>query len=162
MNLSDSRNSHESDDDNHGTDSPQLAVSVNSAVKGLNVPLTCLEGIWRKATELINNNSAIVAAPGQNEEARMVLSHSHLVTPLKGGGFSCDANCPSWKSTAICSHTIAVAQVNGKLPQFISYLRKKKVTPNITKLVTSNMPRGRGRKGSVPPRKRKLQVPECQ
>ena len=42
------------------------------------------------------------------------------------------------------------------MKQFISYLKKKKA-PNVTYLylVTTNMPKGRGRKGSVPPRKRK-------
>ena len=37
----------------------------------------------------------------------------------------------------------------------MSFLRKKKKTPNVTQLVTSNMPRGRGRKGGIPPRQRK-------
>lgn len=98
----------------------QLSVSVESAASSVNVPLTCLQGIWRKAAELIHNENAIVPAPGQDEEARMVQSYCskktpHLVTPTKGGGYACDVNCPNWKSISICSHSVAVAEINGKL-----------------------------------------------
>ncbi len=126
MSLSES---HAPDKDEvQATTAPQLAVPVQSAVKGFNVPIMCLEGIRRKATELIGNESAIASAPGQSEEAKMVLSHSgktpHLVTPSKGGGYACDANCPNWKSIAICSHTVAVAEVNSNLP-CISFVRRR-------------------------------------
>ena len=75
-----------------------------------------------------------------------------MVTPSKGGVFSCESNCPNWKSLGICSHSVAVAQVNGKLEEFISAVKK---SPNVTALVISTMPRGRGRKGGVPPRTRR-------
>ena len=140
-----------------------LSVDVLSAAQGMTVPLTCMEGIWNKATELLNDPSAMSPAPGQSLESQMVLSYSgsapHLVTPVKGGGYSCDANCPNWKSLAFCSHTVAVAQRNGQLPQFLQFLRKKKKPPNVTSLVTANMPRGRGRKGGVAPRTRRPQNP---
>ena len=140
-----------------------LSVDVLSAAQGMTVPLTCMEGIWRKASELLRDPSAMVAAPGQSLEARMVLSYSgstpHLVTPVKGGGYSCDSSCPNWKSMAFCSHTVAVAERNGQLPEFLQFLQKKKKTPNVTSLITANMPRGRGRKGGQPPRTRKPQNP---
>ena len=88
----------------------------------------------------------------------MVLSYSgkspHMVTPVKGGGFSCDSNCANWKSLGVCSHSIAGAEVNGKLSQFIAFVQKKKKRPNITCLGTTSMPRGRGC-----PRKRKARTP---
>lgn len=140
-----------------------LSVDVLSAAHGIPVPLTCMEGIWRKAGELLRDPSAMVAAPGQSSEARMVLSYSgsapHLVAPVKGGGYSCDSSCPNWKSMAFCSHTVAVAERNGQLPEFLQFLRKKKKTPNVTSLITASMPRGRGRKGGHPPRTRKPQNP---
>ena len=81
-----------------------------------------LEGIWTKASELISTNDAIVPAPGQDLGARMVLSYSgkvpHMVTPKKGGEFSCDSSCLNWKSMGICAHSVVVAEVNKKLPQF--------------------------------------------
>ena len=67
----------------------------------------------------------------------------HMVTPKKGGEFSCDSNCPNWKSIGICSHSVAVAEVNGKLAHFLSAKKKKKSkAPNVTSLLTTKMPRG--------------------
>lgn len=54
---------------------------------------------------------------------------------------------------------MAVAQLNNSLQQFIAWFVKVKKTPNFTKLATHDMPAGRGRKGSVPPRKQKKQEP---
>ena len=144
---------------NNGTCTSQLAMTMESAAKGLNVPLTCVEGIWRKATGLISDINVVVPDPGQSKEAQMVLSYSgktlHLVTPTKGGGYNCDKNCSNWKSIAFSSHTVVVAHINDKRPQFVAFLQEKKKTPNLTQLVTFNMPRGRGRKGGIPLRQRK-------
>ena len=137
-------------------------MSLESASEQVNIPLSCLEGVWAKAIQLINTSNAIVPAPGQDPEARMVLSYSgklpHMVTPNKGGEFCCDSNCPNWKAMGICLHTVAVAEVNKKLQQFLSS-RKRKKGVNFTKLLTTSMPKGRGQKGGVAPRLRKPTQP---
>ena len=134
-----------------------FSVSVESASEKVNVPINCLQGIWEKAKKLIDNSNAITPAPGQDPEARMVLSYSgsvpHMVTPKRGGEFCCSSSCPNWKALGICSHTVAVAEVNNKLAQFLSH-RKRKKGVNVTKLLTTTMPKGRGRKGGVSPRVR--------
>ena len=121
-----------------------------------------LEGIWTKASEQISTNDAIVPVPGQDSGARMVLSYSgkvpHMVTPKKRGEFSCDSSCPNWKSMGICAHSVAVAEVNKKLPQFLSANKRRK-SPNVTSLLTANLPRGRGHKGGTAPRSRKPSQP---
>ena len=141
--------------------SSELSTDVSTAATLVNIPITCLEGIWIKAKKLMETNGAIVPAPGQPPEARMVLSYSgkppHLVTPKKSGDFSCDSSCPNWKSLGICSHSVAVAETNGQLQHFLSV--KKKKAPSVTSLVTTNMPKGRGRKGGVPPRVRRSKQP---
>ena len=139
-----------------------MSVSLEDAVQKVNVPLKCLEGIWNKASQLIDTENAIVPAPGQDPEAKMVLSYSgkvpHMVTPKKSGDFSCDSNCPSWKAMGICAHSVAVAEVNNKLPQFLS-TKKRKQAINVTNLLTTTMPKGRGRKGGVAPRSKKPSQP---
>lgn len=111
--------------------------------------LPCLQGIWRKAEELLNS-------PGNYGQARMVLSRSgqrpHLVVPCKGDRFKCDPDCIKFKSLGICSHSVVVAQVNRKLLEFLASIKKAKKQPNITQLVAHDMPAGRGRKGSQAPR----------
>ena len=63
-----------------------LSVSCEDAAKHVSFPLKYLEGIWGKATQLLNLDGAIVPAPGQKPEARMVLSYSGKIP--KGGAFS--------------------------------------------------------------------------
>ncbi len=68
----------------------------------------------------------------------------------------CDEDCPNWKGLGICSHTVASAE---SLPEFIEWYKKSKRSPNLSKFVDATMPKGRGNKGSVPPRKRKSTLP---
>ena len=139
-----------------------LSVTVDQFSHLVRAPRTCLEGIWRKATELIKTDGAIVAAPGV-QHAKLVLSSRgnkpHLVTIKRGGVFSCDNDCPNWKAMGICSHSVAAAEVSKKLPEFVEWYTKSKRTPNLSKFAEVTMPKGRGNKGSVSSTKRKAPVP---
>ncbi len=79
-----------------------------------------------------------------------------MVTPTKGGGFSCDS-LSKLEGHSFRSHSVAVAEVNGKLLQFVAFLKKAGKVPSVTNLVTCNMPRGRGCKGGATPSRRKRQ-----
>ena len=144
-----------------------LDIDVESVAASVTVPLPCLQGVWKKATELISSSSSIAAAPGQVSEARMVESRGgqrpHLVVPCKRGIFKCDNDCLNYKSIGICSHVVAVAHLSGSLSQLISAFTKYKKKPDYSKLATHGMPSGRGRKGGQAPRKRKKvdEVTEC-
>lgn len=50
-----------------------------------------------------------------------------------------------------------MAEVNGQLQQFLFSIKKKQ--PNMTNLLTTGMPKGRGRKGGTAPRTRKATQP---
>ena len=144
--------------------STSLANKVAPLTTKLGLPLQALERIAEKATELLETDGAIVSAPGYTAEAKIVKSHSgkrpHLVTPKrKGDGYVCDEECPQYKSAKLCSHTLATAVVNDSLDSFISSYTRIKRAPNLTKLATSSMPRGRGCKGTKAPSKRKPTVP---
>lgn len=136
-----------------------------SALSGkLGLPNAAIDGIARKAAEILCTDGAIVHAPGHSTDARMVISRSgkrpHLVLPKrKSAGMTCDDDCPQYKSAKLCSHTVAVAEYNKKLDQFIQSYKGIKKNPNLTKLVTTDMPKGRGRKGSKGPLKRKSSLP---
>ena len=100
--------------------------------------------------------------PGGNSKDRMVKSslgpRPHIITAKKTGQYACDGQCPNWKSLKVCSHTVAAAEDNHDLDAFIQWLKKAKKVPNMTELVTTNMPKGRGRKACAPPRKRSKKV----
>ena len=138
---------------------PALSVELKSFAAAVKTPKPVLEGIWRKASELISAPQKIVPAPGCSVLAHMVESKSgqrpHLVTPGKGGKFACDSSCANYKSFGLCSHTVAVAEVNGKLSACIDCFKKQKKTPKMSALAKTGMPTGRGRKGVEPPRKRR-------
>jgi hypothetical protein len=127
------------------------------------IPAEVVTAIWQKASSLLTEPNAVVLAPGCDPYSRMVKSSSgqrpHMVTKKKTGQYCCDGTCPNWKSLGICSHSVAAAEDNCDLQSFVTWFAKAKKVPNITQLVTSQMPAGRGRKGGIPPRKRRKTVP---
>ena len=136
-----------------------LSADIMCLAPYIGLPVAALEAMCAKAKELTETDGAITLAPGQSPLARMVLSRTgkrpHLVTPKRKGGFACDDDCPQYCSSGLCSHVIAVAESTGMLSDLVSTVRKQKRNPNITKLVTTTMPKGRGRKGGKAPIKRK-------
>jgi len=117
-----------------------------------------VEGIYKKAVELLGNENGIVRAPGCGEKARMVESRRlkerpHLVTPgKKKGEYRCEKNCPHYNGIRICSHTVATAQQNGELLDFLALYQRSSLKrgTNLSNTATTDMPKNPGRKGSVP------------
>ena len=140
-----------------------LSVDVNTVACHGRISLTCLEGIWSKAAELLKTDGAIVSAPGVSSGSKFVQSYSghrpHLVTPKRGNTFACDQDCPNWRALNVCAHTVAVAELSGKLPDFVASFKKAKKAPSLSLFAEATMPKGKGRKGSQRPRKRKASVP---
>ena len=134
-----------------------LSVCVDDFAEAVRVPRNCLDGIWHKALELIKTNGAIVSAPGFEGNAKYVLSYHgkkpHLVLPKKNGAFSCDGECPNWKSMGICAHCVAAAETCNKLSEFIAWYKKSKKAPSLSKFAEATMPKGRGNKGNACSRK---------
>jgi len=73
---------------------------------------------------------------------------------LPSGQYLCDRTCLQWKSSSLCSHTVAVAGLNGDLELFVAWYVGTKQGTNLTALAVHGLPSGRGRKGGVPPRPR--------
>lgn len=84
-----------------------LTVDIHGVADSVRIPLNSLEGIWKKAAELLKTEGAIVPAPGVGDDAKFVLSYSghrpHLVVPKNGGSFACDQDCPNWCALKMCS-----------------------------------------------------------
>ena len=142
---------------------PSSRLSVSAEDSGIDIiPLVTLSATWVKADQLLSAENAITAAPGKDKKARMVLSYTsvvpHLVQSRSGGQYICDDSCLHWKSAKICSHTLAVAEVNHELPEFLHWYSRAGITPNITAVGMQGLPRGSGRKGGRPKRQRKRQA----
>ena len=123
-----------------------------------------LQDIWKKSEKLINTPNFITSVPGDaaSSRARMVATFTgktpHHVSPSHNSQnrFLCDANCPRFKAYKFCSHSIAVAEVNGVLKAYLSILTKGKSPANLSAMVYHGLPTGAGEKGgrSKPKRKR--------
>ncbi len=143
-------------------------IVVNPENSGITkLTLSTLQCIWEKAEELINNDNAITTAPGSDTSARMVLSYSspvpHLVSKNTSGQYKCDSNCLNWVSSGLCSHSLAVAEMNGDVVTFLNWYKSSTEQPNITSVAMTGLPSGRGRKGGNPKRVRsrdKKKAPE--
>ena len=55
----------------------------------------------------------------------------------------------------LCAHTIASAEINGKLKEFTQWLIRQKCAPNYSKLALHGIPKGAGEKGGAPKNNRK-------
>ena len=117
-------------------------------------PFETIKGIYEKAKLILEKKNAIVPAPGCDPKARMVEStrfkdKPHLVIPGKKGEYRCEKNCPHYNGIRICSHSVATAQQNGELSQFLIWFRQSfsKKGVNLTSTVKTDMPKNPGRKG---------------
>ena len=106
--------------------SSSMSVDYTAFAETSCIPLTCLQGIWNKAAELLATEGAILPAPGCDAGAKFVLSYRgkkpHLVAPKKSDMFACDSDCPNWKGLGICAHSVAVGV---KLSNFVGRVLKK-------------------------------------
>ena len=91
------------------------SVTVESAAALVNLPIGNIEGIWQKATTLLRRHCTCTwQGPNYSSD------YPHLVTTgKKKGSYMCDVKCPNWKSQNLCSHSVAVAEINGELHQFL-------------------------------------------
>ena len=120
------------------------------------VPKATAQGIWGKASRLLNTPGSISKAPG-NDSAFMVASQTlkkpHFVQ-VSANGNVCDEFCPMWRGRKLCAHTVAVAEKAQALPQFVHWLRKSNRECNLTMLVTtSKEKRSAGTKAGKPNRR---------
>lgn len=115
----------------------------------LDIPQQLKESIWKKAQDLVADETAIVNAPGE-DCAWCVKSYSnkrpHYVRKSKCGGFLCDEQCLSFKSNKLCSHTVALATKMECMSTFTKWFRTMKHKPNFTALVETGKPKTAGKK----------------
>ena len=129
--------------------STPVSTSLTCPLDVLALPKQLKEALWTKASELAEDDSSITPAPG-NEEAWMVKSYStkrpHYVRSGKNGGYLCDDQCLSYKSTKICSHTVALAMKFDCVDQLVKWYRSLKQKQNFTTLCEAGKPTTSGKK----------------
>ena len=84
-----------------------------------------LYNIFSKAEKLVCSATSICQSPGSTD-ARLVESKSgqrpHFVVKTRNSKYNCDADCPMWKCSKLCSHTVACAYLDGCLQEFLNVI----------------------------------------
>ena len=85
-----------------------------------------LAGMFQKAENLLNSPESICLSPGGLPGSKRVASKSgqrpHFVQRKAPNRYCCDSDCPMWKCSKLCSHSMACAFQDGNLQQFISHV----------------------------------------
>lgn len=128
----------------HKSAHSHLSLDTSVLAGASKLPLSMLEGIWKKAAELLKTDGAVVPAPGM-DSAMCVSSYGgkrpHLVSQKRGGNFACDSDCPNWKGLGICAHAVAAAEMCGKLAEFIAFYKRAKKFPILPNLLKQQCPK---------------------
>ena len=145
----------------------ELSVNIELAVEVTGLPTLVVQQIWAKAVELLSSKGHVAQAPGSCSMSRMVASSSqkrpHFICRSSDGRFECDKDCQGFAQRYICAHSVAAAEDNGMLKNFIENYAKfsktpkgsSSVAPNFTRLSMSNLPRGiAGHKGEKAAKKK--------
>ena len=107
-----------------------------------------LQCMFSKAEKLVQGTNSICPSPG-TINAKLVESKSgsrpHFVTVKANNKYSCDSDCPMWKCSKICSHTLACAYIDGHLQHFLD---QSVTSPSLYELAKSDTTKKAGKKPS--------------
>ena len=119
------------------------------------IPRALLSTMVSQAVGLTATPSGITS---QSSDTFVVASSSdpqkpHVVNIFPNGKTNC-SDCPGFKASSLCKHTIAVFAKLGRMDHLIAWLARTKRGNHFSKAITHGMPEGSGKKGNLAPKKR--------
>lgn len=73
-----------------------------------------------------------------NHKTNHMYTHVHV---RANGRFECDKDCPGYKHSSLCSHTLGAAEFKGRLPAFLAWYRGSQNGTNATRLADDGFER---------------------
>ena len=138
-----------------GTSNNPLSISVEQSGI-IRVPFEVLKQMFQKAgVHLSRGKEAIVTAPGANADPEHYIESeggSPYVVKTKssrryGVYYECSDKCIPYAGYGLCSHTIAVAELESNTENFFNWYKlNKQSAPNVSALSQMDLPAGRGTK----------------
>ena len=130
-------------------------LSISAQQSGIiRVPFEVLSQIFQKAGILLSRSKeSIVAAPGANAHPQHYVESEHgspyVVTTKNskrsGVYYECNGNCIPFATYNLCSHTLAVADLDGNTEAFLHWYKvNKQGSANLSALSQIALPSGRG------------------
>ena len=123
----------------------------------ISFPLDGIDSLIGKAVDLSSDQFAIVRNPTPDETYQVKSKsnpHGPHLVKKNGANIVCDSSCEGFMAFKLCAHTLGVALKTGVAPEFI--FRKRPSKPNLLRLATTGLSRGRGRKVTKSTNKRKF------
>ena len=117
---------------NH-TNTDTNKMTITAELSGImHPPLAVLEQTFSKAKKYVYySTNSIKTSPGETETPSSFIvasasnpSSPHTVVYHKNGKYDCDGQYLRFKSYKICSGTVAVAEYNEELHNFVEYFKK--------------------------------------
>ena len=141
-----------------------LSVSLEDSGV-IRVPFNILKEMFKRAACLVKDRF-IVAAPGISDNPDRYVASSEPSSPpyvvkrkhnqRHGTFYECCDRCIRFSTFNICSHTLAVAENDGKLSEFLRvYKGNDQNLPRISGLLQADLPTGRGKKATKATQRRK-------
>lgn len=145
------------DSGSEGSTLTPLSVPLHSSGV-IRVPFSILARMYHRAGLILaRKDETIISDPGKGDQLpryvanELINSPSYAVCKKRsvrhGSYYVCSASCVDFAAYDICAHTIAVAETDGLLADFIRcYKATNQGPPNVDALVHMDLPAGRGTK----------------
>ena len=148
----------------------------------IRVPFSILARQYNRAAAILaSKGQNIISDPGKGDNLPRYVANESVNAPSyvvckersirHGAYYVCSASCIDFKAYGICAHTLAVAEMDSSLTDFIKcYKATNQGPPKVDALINIDLPTGRGskktkstqrRRGAVNSNTRRKDVVEC-
>ena len=137
---------------------PPLSLPLqNSGI--IRVPFSILARMYHRAALILacREDNIISSDPGKGDNLARFVANESINAPSyvlcrkrsvrHGAYYMCSTTCIDFVAYDICAHTIAVAEMDGSLTEFVQcYKATRQRPPNVDALIHMDLPAGRGTK----------------
>lgn len=108
--------------------------------------------MWPLASTILEEKNGVLSLPWDKSGTQCLVYDGEGAPPCQiivqqAGALKC--SCPKFKSAMICAHSLAVAEQDLYLPDFLSLVGEKRNEPDPYQLVGDDLPRSAGNKPST-------------
>lgn len=105
--------------------------------------------MWSFASKILDEKEGMLSVPWDKSGTQRLVYDDEGAQPcqvnvLSDGGIKC--SCQKFKSAMICAHSLAVAEEELSLPEFLGKVGKKRNEADPYNLVGNHLPRSAGKK----------------
>ncbi|KAK3746678.1 hypothetical protein QZH41_020587, partial [Actinostola sp. cb2023] len=126
-----------------------LKLSVTCEESGITtLSLVNLKQMWSSASKILRQDQGVLSVPWDTTGSQKMVFNGlgNLPCNVTVNGYTMKCSCPKYKSAMICDHSVAVAEHDLCLQQFLAIVRKRKNLPDPHELIANNLSTCAGKK----------------